>query len=266
MANLNRTTENEGGEKLSPQDEYLAFINEIKSIASLSLQFCLLWFCSNFFYNYGLSYTSVSSSTVLCNTSSIFVLIFSLCLIKGTKFSAFKALMVGCSFAGITIIALTDKGSSASEQAQTTLTGNLLTLLSATFYGLYAVILKKKVPIEDEDNFNFSAFLGMVGMFNAVILLPLFFILDKTGIEPFEWPSKHALGILSINAVLGTVISDFCWAKSVVLLGPLMTTLGIALTIPLSMIADTLKGDKHITWPFFIGTALIVGSFLGNSY
>jgi solute carrier family 35 protein F5 len=60
-----------------------------------------------------------------------------------------------------------------------------LTLLSAVFYGLYAVILKKKVPHEEEDNFNISAFLGMVGMFNFVLLVPLFFILDYTGIEPF---------------------------------------------------------------------------------
>lgn len=119
----------------------------------------------------------MSSSTVLSNTSSIFVLIFSLCLIKGTKFNAFKALMVACSFAGIATIALTDKGSS-EEHEKATLTGNLLTLLSSTFYGLYAVILKKKVPIEDEENFNVSAFLGMVGMFNAVILMPLFVILD----------------------------------------------------------------------------------------
>lgn len=71
--------------------------------------------------------------------------------------------------------------------------------------------------------------------------------------------------MLSANAILGTVISDFCWAKSVVLLGPLMTTLGIALTIPLSIMADILKGEKKITWQFFLGTTLILGSFLGNS-
>jgi solute carrier family 35 protein F5 len=71
---------------------------------------------------------------------------------------------------------------------------------------------------------------------------------------------------LIINAILGTVISDYCWAKSVVLLGPLITTLGITLTIPISMVVDSFYEDKVFTWMHYSGAALILASFITISY
>lgn len=224
----------------------------------------MLWFGSNYCYNFGLSRTSLTSSTVLSNTSSIFVYILSLIILPGTKFNLFKAAMVLLSFAGVVVITYTDKNN--SDSSKNSFEGNLITLLSATFYGLYATILKRKVPPEVEDHFSFSLFLALVGMFNFVLLIPLFFILHYTGVEPFQWPSRSTWGIMTANAILGTVFSDFCWAKSVVLLGPLITTLGLSLTIPLSMIVDTFWGQKEITWSYYLGTACIVAAFFGLSY
>jgi len=241
--------------------EYQRFKAELRKISWLSSEFAFLWFCSNYFYNLGLASTSVSSSTVLCDTSGIFVYLIGLCLLKGVRFHPIKALMVLSSFAGIVVVTLADRDGQHSGQ-QDTLKGNLFSLLSATFYGLYAVVLKKRVPSDQEADFKFSYFLGFVGLFNAICLLPLFPLLDLTGVEPFEWPNRSAVAELALNAVLGTVISDYCWAKSVVLLGPLLTTLGIALTIPISMIVDGLGAKKHFTWEYFLGSALILGSFV----
>ena len=64
-----------------------------------------------------------------------------------------------------------------------------MSLLSAVFYGAYAVTLKKRIPPEMEDSFKFSYFLGFVGLFNVIFLMPLFPILNYTGIETFEWPN-----------------------------------------------------------------------------
>lgn len=133
------------------------------------------------------------------------------------------------------------------------------------FYGLYATILKKRVPEEEEDTFKFSHFLGLVGLFNSVLLIPLFFILNWTGIEPFEWPNRDALLELTLNAIMGTVISDYCWVQSVVLIGPLITILGIALTIPISMIIDNFYEHKHFNWEYYLGTMMIVSSFITMS-
>ena len=181
-------------------------------------------------------------------------------MLAGINFEPVKALMVIVSFSGITVIALT--GSKDGD----TLKGNLLSLLSAVFYGLYAVILKKRVPEDKESEFKFSYFLGFVGLFNAVCLLPLFPILNATGWEKFEWPNQTAVWSLLLNALLGTVISDYCWAKSVVLLGPLLTTLGIALTIPISMLVDSFTKDKKFTWEYYLGSSLILGSFFAMSF
>ena len=114
-------------------------------------------------------------------------------------------------------------------------------------------------------NFKFSHFLGMVGLFNFVLIIPLFFIFNATGYETFEWPNREAILSMTLNAIIGTVISDYCWAKSVVLLGPLMTTLGIALTIPVSMVVDSFYSHKHFSWMYYLGTVLIAGSFTGFS-
>jgi solute carrier family 35 protein F5 len=180
-------------------------------------------------------------------------------LLPDVKIELIKILMVTLSFSGIVVITLADSGSNERESS---LRGNVLSLLSAMFYGLYAVILKRRISPEIQDKFNFSYFLGFVGLFNLIALLPLFFIFNYTGIETFEWPNNQALLSLSINAILGTVISDYCWAKSVVLMGPLVTTMGISLTIPISIVVDKIYGEKQFNWMFFMGSAMILTSFL----
>ena len=130
---------------------------------------------------------------------------------------------------------------------------------------MYATILKKRIPEEESEDFKFSYFLGLVGLFNTVLLIPLFVVFDVTGYEVFEWPNKQAILSMTLNAIMGSVISDYCWAKSVVLLGPLITTLGIACTIPVSMVVDSFYNNKHFSWMYYLGTVLIAGSFAGLS-
>ena len=112
-------------------------------------------------------------------------------------------------------------------------------------YGFYATFLKVKVPPEKEETFKFTVFLGFVGLINDFLLLPLFPLFNWIGLEIFEWPSGHTLVLLTVNAIIGTVLSDYCWARSVVLLGPLITSLGITLTFPLSLFIDLFAKKKN---------------------
>jgi len=57
------------------------------------------------------------------------------------------------------------------------------------------------------------------------------------------------------------MISDYCWARSVVLLGPLITTLGITLTFPISLFIDICYHGKRFTWLYLIGSACIFAAF-----
>ena len=118
-----------------------------------------------------------------------------------------------------------------------------------------------KVPAEQEAEFKFSYFLGFVGLSNDVLLLPLFFIFNATGIETFEWPTKKTLLLLTGNAFFGTLVSDYCWARSVVLLGPLITTLGITLTFPICTGYDILVNKDEFTAIYFVGSLLIFAAF-----
>ena len=69
----------------------------------LSFTFCMFWFFSNYFYNLGLSSTTVSSSTVLSNTSAIFVYLITLVFLR-EKFDILRCVLVFVSFGGVILI------------------------------------------------------------------------------------------------------------------------------------------------------------------
>jgi solute carrier family 35, member F5 len=186
-------------------------------------------------------------------------------LVMREKFEWIKGTMILLSLGGFIVIAIQDWKDGSGEDSDSTgadqALGDGLTLLSAICYGFYATFLKVKVPPEKEETFKFTVFLGFVGLVNDVLLLPLFPLFDWIGLEEFAWPSGHTLLLLTINAIIGTVLSDYCWARSVVLLGPLVTSLGITLTFPLSLFIDLLVKNKHFTWLYYLGSAMIIAAF-----
>ena len=231
------------------------------------MYFCGIWFLANYFYNYGLLYASITSSVVLANTSPAWVYLMSIsCLVPAfyrEKFDCVCAIMIGVSLSGFCLIAVSDKIDAESDEGDSghPVLGDVLSLASAMSYAFYATYFKIKVPEEDEATFEFSYFLGFVGLSNDILLLALFFIFDATGFETFEWPPQDTLVLLSVNAFFGTFISDYCWARSVLLLGPFVTTLGITITFPLSAIFDKIVDDKKFTWLYFLGSVLIFTAF-----
>ena len=74
--------------------------------------------------------------------------------------------------------------------------GDSLAFLGAVLYGVYATFLKKKVG--DESRVNMLLFFGMVGLFNAITLLPLFPILHYTGIESFQLPPTRRIFMIIV--------------------------------------------------------------------
>ena len=67
--------------------------------------------------------------------------------------------------------------------------------------------------------------------------------------------------LLVLNALVGTFISDYCWGKSVILLGPFITTLGVTSTFPLSAIFETLAYGKEFSLKYLVGSLLIFTAF-----
>jgi solute carrier family 35 protein F5 len=166
----------------------------VRETAKLSLEFSLLWFGANYLVAACLEYTSVASSTILTSTSSIWTLIFG-ALMRVEQFSFKKLIGVLASLAGIVLISSVDlsgkdndknRGNFPHKSQGQIAIGDAMAFGSAVMYGIYAVVMKKRIG--NEDRVSMPLFFGLVGLFNVILLWPGFFVLHFTGVEKFEFP------------------------------------------------------------------------------
>ncbi|KAF9151105.1 hypothetical protein BG015_007089 [Linnemannia schmuckeri] len=196
----------EGGSLASTQDDQPLSHREI---AELSFTFCILWFAANWATNASLAYTTVASSTILASMSGFFTLAIG-AILKTESFSTLKLIAVCASVAGVALVSESDRSESNDllldpKAPIAPLFGDFLALMSAMFYGCYTVLLK--VKIQNESRVNMPLFFGFVGLFNLVLLWPMFGVLHWTGIEPFELPADtKVIWMIGINAIVGTFV------------------------------------------------------------
>ncbi|OAP63092.1 hypothetical protein AYL99_02319 [Fonsecaea erecta] len=246
--------------------------------ARLAFAFCILWFSANYFAMACLKYTTVASTTILTSTSSFWTLFIG--ALTGTeKFTWRKLCGVLASFAGILLIssvdfsAKTDGGDarrSISRREDTfpdkspseLALGDAFALFSAIIYGVYTITLKKTTVKALPRSLNMPLFFGLVGTCNLILLFPLFPILHFTGLEPFSFPpTRRIWTILLINSC-ASFCSDLCWAYAMVLTSPLLVTVGLSLTIPLSLVGEMVLQGHYEGWVYWVGACIVVGSFL----
>lgn len=239
----------------------------LKETTKLAFEFCILWFLANYFAAACLSYTTVASSTILASTSSIWTL---LCgsLLRVERFTVRKLIGVGASLAGVALISMIDvsgktdenRGSFPHKTPRELALGDVMAFVSAVLYGFYAVLMKKRIG--DESRVNMPLFFGLVGLSNILLLWPGFVVLHITGIEPFELPpTNKILTIVLVNSA-SSLVSDFCWAYAMLLTSPLIVTVGLSLTIPLSLVGQMVLDAQYVSWLYWVGAAIMVVSFL----
>ncbi|KAL7823938.1 hypothetical protein V8C26DRAFT_384353 [Trichoderma gracile] len=235
--------------------------------AVLSFEFCMLWFMANYLASACLEYTSVASVTILTSTSSVWTLVFG-SMFGVETFSLRKLVGVVASLAGIVLISMVDlsgesdenRGSFPHKTPGQIALGDAMAFLSAVVYGIYVTVMKRRVG--DEDKVNMQLFFGLVGLFNLALLWPLFFILHWTGIEPFELPPTSQIwAIIIINAV-ASFVSDISWALAMLLTTPLVVTVGLSLTIPLSLVGEMVQYQQYSSFVYWIGAAVVFVSFV----
>ncbi|KAI1611162.1 putative integral membrane protein [Exophiala viscosa] len=253
----------------------------IAPTARLSLTFCFLWFGANYFAMSCLQHTTVASTTILTSTSSFWTLLIG-ALTRTEKFTWRKLCGVLGSLVGIILISQVDLSAPTADndtggrgslfvRAEDTFPdkspseiafGDALALLSAIIYGVYTVTLKKTTVKALPRSLNMPLFFGLVGVFNLILLFPLFPVLHYTGIERFRLPpSRRIWTILLVNSV-SSLLSDICWAYAMVLTSPLVVTVGLSLTIPLSLVGEMVLQGHYEGWIYWLGAAVVVGSFL----
>lgn len=232
----------------------------------LSLEFYLLWCAANYFASACLEYTSVASVTILTSTSSVWTLV--LCAAMAVEpFSLRKLTGVLASLAGVVLVSTVDlagesdenRGSFPHKTPVQVAVGASMALFSAVIYGMYVTVMKRRVG--NEDRVDMRLFFGLVGLFNLTLLWPLFFVLHWTGVEPFEMPPTGKVWAVIIANSLSSFVSDISWAFAMLLTTPLVVTVGLSLTIPLSLVGEMEYG-QYSSFVYWIGAAVVFSSFL----
>ena len=164
-----------------------------------------VFFTSVTLYYFCLSLTTVSSSIILSNTASMFVFVFSLCILR-IQFSLIKMIAMMVCVGGVIMIAYMDEENSEGKDM---VLGDILGVGSAMLLGLYCVLLSKMVPAKLEQSISFINVLAFVGILNMVTFWPLLLVFHWTGVEQFELPKNEVWGYLAINIVVGTLLFDY---------------------------------------------------------
>ena len=214
----------------------------------MSAIYTFLNFLGSILFSMALVYADITSVLVLSNVSWVFTFVLAY-LFLGERVYLAKVLGSAVSFLGVYCLLSSEassKVSDAGEFGQRALLGKCFTILSAGCYSLYATFLNAKMrssPFKNDSKFDISLFFGLNGLISFVVVLPLVFILHMTGVQPFEFPTQSVWFYLTLRAVVGNVVNDFFFGKTLENLGSFLTTIGLSLNIPLGKMVDTWYGE-----------------------
>ncbi|CAD7701756.1 unnamed protein product [Ostreobium quekettii] len=159
--------------------------------------------------------------------------------------------------AGTALVAISDKDSGGSEGTHK-LWGDILAVVAAMTYSVYTIMLRKRLP--DDDHVDMALFLGYLGLiltFTIGAILWLLIVADA--VKVVGWP-KGALGWAVVKGLLDNVLSDYLWARAVVLIGPTPATAGLLMQWPISIVADLLLGNANWLRQVWTAVCMLAGA------
>ena len=222
-----------------------------RDVAQVAMMVGPPYVVANYLFALGLSRTTASSSSAISQLSSLFLLAMS--AYSGVaKFSWPKLGASIITIAGAAII-------SRADGKHGYFVGDVLTLFGAMVFGIYTSVLEANAP---KGKVNVGMMWGLIGLFNACFLWVPLPILSMTGVEPFSLPSRHALVLLVLNALCGSVLSEYVWTKGLQYSSGLISTIGLSLTVPISLVVDTVTGKIKITLSYVVGVLLVLSGFV----
>ncbi|KAG2716810.1 hypothetical protein I3760_03G144500 [Carya illinoinensis] len=228
-------------------------------VAKVSLLICPFWFFAQLTFNFSLKYTTVTSNTILSSASSLFTFLVSLAFL-GEMFTWVKLISVLLCMAGTIVVSLGDSQTSLTA-ASNPLLGDILAIVSSALYAVYITLIRKKLPDDDgkSGHASMAQFLGFLGLFNLLIFLPVALILNFTKLEPFELLTWEQFGLIVGKGLLDNVLSDYLWAKAVLLTTTTVATAGLTIQIPLAAIVDSVMGNAPHLMDYLGALAVIIG-------
>lgn len=173
--------------------------------ARTALMFCILWFIANYTFQLALDPSETAVVTLLSTTSSLFTLALAASFpsSSGDRFTVSKLVAVSLCVGGAAMASMSEINNPQNAR------GIMLSLLSAFFYACYLVLVKRKN--DTDEKIDICEFFGFVGLWNIILLWPLFLVLNFSQLEPFEMPNRRQFLVLFLNGLIGTVISEALW-------------------------------------------------------
>jgi solute carrier family 35 protein F5 len=157
----------------------------------VALRIAPVWFIANWSYNASLMYTTITSSTVFASTSSLFTFLMAV-MARDESFSWIRLVGTLLGVSGGMLTALHDipdrrrlPEDEGAEHGGLALFGDMLGLVSAVGYGVYAVQTRVYCP-KDESLYSMQLVLGYIGLLNMVLLSPVA-IYILLGSRHLEW-------------------------------------------------------------------------------
>jgi solute carrier family 35 protein F5 len=167
------------------------------------------------------------------------------------------------------------------DSSTRSLLGDLAGLTSAIGYGAYTVLLRHLCP-KDENRMSMQLLFGYIGLLNMSVLLPVavWVIVSSSNndgnnqsmsssstVDPSDWDypttTSHTLTMpiflfLLLKGLLDNVLSDYLWARAVVLTTATVASVGVGLTIPMAFVADWIMGNYNGSQSGEVGGAIMV--------
>jgi len=229
--------------------------------AASALKLSPLWMVANATYNASLGLTSVTSSTVVSNTSSLWTMAFS--IVAGVETRAYlvrKTLGAFLCLAGSGLVAWGDSDDDDDKKLtlRGSLLGDVLALASAALYGAYGTGLRLVLKDAGDSSSSSSSsepsttkFFGFMGLWNAALFaVPLALYLHIKYGSSSQIPRAFGasgdtpalFASILLKGLFDNALSDFLWAKAVLLTSPTVATVGLGLTVPLAFGIDAVAG------------------------
>ncbi|EDK46345.1 hypothetical protein LELG_04526 [Lodderomyces elongisporus NRRL YB-4239] len=257
---------NSGGKDGINFDEEKTLDNEMTKleVMVLALQIAVIYLCYNIFLLEALQFTSASNSTVIGSTTAVFTLIIGYFL-RTEQLSILKAICVVFSCLGVVLVNNSSPSTSHNDnpdpvfdniggtaddigggiggfEPKNPKLGNILALAGAFLYACYLLIMRIKCGSSSSKKTNERRLFGYVGIMTIILGFPLLYASHIFQFETFELPprgDRNIMVFILINGVF-SVISDFTSILAMLLTSPLVTSLTLTSSIPITIIIDSL--------------------------
>lgn len=240
-----------------------------KQLFQRALALSSVYLFADWFWYIGLPYTSVAMGTTVFNTSSCWV--YALMLLLGQPHRWRQTVALLGSLAGVVVLSSPEPGDLTVAVVQGgQLIGSGFVLLAAMGYAVYEIFFDKALDGLPSSVNVTNVFVAVCAVLNSTLLWPLVLCLalpfwpDLISETP-ELPSRDAFMGLCVNALLATCF-NVTLALAIIRTSPLVASVSCILTIPTSLVVDSLVHGDSFGSLKLVGSLLIVASFALLAY